>query len=310
MRVFAFIVVASLMVVVGCHADHSYENDFSAKEGGFEYENSQAEGHAMRNDSWNGIMSSASAKLMDDNQRKFIRSAKMKFRVSDIYSTSLAIEDMAIYFGGFVTGSNLQNHNMGTRIIPISKDSSLESITYKMSNQITFRVPNQHLDSLLRRMIQFVDYLDYRNISVRDVTLEIKAQELSQKRYQRHGRRLVNVAGREGEMNDATSNAEAQLSADELRDRAIMNELRLEDQIAFSDVEVNIYQREKVMRTLIVNPKSIEAYERGFFQKIGNAIVAGWKGFLSFIIGATHIWPVFVLAAVAVVLYRMFRSKK
>jgi hypothetical protein len=311
MRSTALILIVFLTIIIGCHTDHSqYENDYVAKEGGFEVSSADGNGHAMRNDVWNGVLSSSAAKMMQHSDRKFIRSAQMKFRVDNIYSTSLAIEDMAIDFGGFVTGSNLNNRKTGTRIIPISKDSSLESITYEMSNRITFRVPNEHLDSLLRSMIQFVDYLDYRNIKVQDVTLNIKAHQLSQKRYQNHGRRLSQVSKRDGEMNEATSNAEAQLSADELRDRAIMNELGLEDQIAYSNVEINIYQREKVMRSLIANPKNIEAYEPGFFQKVGVAIVSGWNGFLSFIVGITHVWPVWVIAALAIVLIRMFRQKK
>lgn len=260
------------------------------------------------NASMKEVLSSNAAVDAKDSHRKFIRTAQMKFRVADIYQTSIEIENLVQKFNGFVVGSDLVNTTLSTCIIPISSDSSLESITYRMTNNIEFRVPSAQLDTTLRSMAQFIDYLDYRKVVAQDVTIDIKANQLQQERYRTHGRRLNTIAQQKSEMQDANATAQNQLNADEAVDNAIVQRLNIQDRIEFSTINLKIYQRSKVARTLIANPKNIEAYEPSFFSKIGAAIVSGWNGLKIFTVGLTNFWPLWLIAAIGILLYRKFKS--
>lgn len=92
------------------------------------------------------ISSSAAVEKKGDN-RKFIRTADLKFKVKNVPQSTYAIENATNKFGGYVTYTNLQSSITDQIASKISQDSILETTKFSVQNSITIRIPNTKLDT-------------------------------------------------------------------------------------------------------------------------------------------------------------------
>ena len=132
-----------------------------------------------------GIPSSSANQSFPD-QRKFIRTADLKFKVGNVIATSYEIEDIVCQNKGFVTNTSLTNNITNTETVQITADSILQTVHYNMSNDIVIRVPNQQLDTTLKSIATLIGFIDYRVIKAEDVTLNELSNTLTQKRTTQH----------------------------------------------------------------------------------------------------------------------------
>src|SRR6187431_3022873 len=127
-------------------------------------------------------ISSSAAVEKEGSTRKFIRTADLKFKVKNVTQSTYAIENITNKFDGFVTYTNLQSNIIDKFETKISQDSTLETTRYNVENNITIRVPNKRLDTVIKCIAKQIDYLDYRVIKADDVSLKILSNQLSQNR--------------------------------------------------------------------------------------------------------------------------------
>jgi len=256
------------------------------------------------------VPSSAAVVIKNDSSRKFIRTADLKFRVKSVYQASTKIEEITRKEGGFVVNTNLTSEVNFVESVPVSSDSSLETTHFTVLNEIVLRVPNTKLDTTLKQISAFIDYLDYRNIKAQDVGLDLLANDLTQSRVTKTGKRITNAVDKNGKKLYETTYAEdVILSRGHEADQARLANMALKDQINFSTINLNIYQRPSIKRVLVSNDKNIEAYEPSFWSKIGDSLKSGWKVFEVFILFITKLWGFILGAIVIFVLYRVFGKK-
>jgi hypothetical protein len=253
------------------------------------------------------ISSSAAVEDLKDTTRKFIRTADMRFRVKNVLNATYAIESIAKQFDGFVTYTQLSSSIDRKTVIPVSADSSLETIYHTVVNDITLRVPNTKLDTTLKTISSLIDYLDYRTIRAEDVALAMLNNRLAQDRAAKSGKRLENAIDEQGKKLRETTSAEELLSRkEEQKDAARIANFTLQDKINFSTVTLNIYQRQTLKRELIANDKNIDEYKPGFGTRILDALKWGWKLIENIFVFLAHIWGLLVVVLVAFILYKMF----
>jgi cbb3-type cytochrome oxidase subunit 3 len=258
------------------------------------------------------ISSSAAVENNKDTTHRFIRTADLKFKVKSVIKATYAIEDLTNRLGGFVTYTNLSSTIDNVSTTAISADSSLESTHYTVSNSITIRIPNTKLDTTLKEISKNIDYLDYRVIKADDVALQILSNNLTQKRSARNEQRLTNAIDNRGKKLYETANAEeVLLRKQQQADEAKIANLALTDQINFSTINLNIYQRQTTKRELISNDKNIDAYEPGFGSKLLEALKFGWDILEALLVFLTQLWGLFLLGIIAWILYWKFgRNQK
>ncbi|MBI3509649.1 MAG: DUF4349 domain-containing protein [Bacteroidetes bacterium] len=233
-----------------------------------------------------------------DSTHRFIRTADIKFRAKDVANATYDVEDITTHFGGYVADTKLQSEMTSNTIIPVSADSSLQTIHYVVSNQVTLRVPYRKLDSLLRSLVPLVDYLDYRNVNTNDITLDLLANDLAQKRISNYNARLASDIDNKGsKLPDVQSAEDALLQQQENSDNSLVENLRMQDRIDYSTVTLNIYQPETVRQDLIKREKTVDAYEPSFGNRIGESFGGGWKGLQVFITAIVILWPVWIFGA-------------
>jgi hypothetical protein len=272
---------------------------------------SQSFQNSLQKDKSNEFISSSAA-VVDpkDSLRMFIRTSDLRFNVKSVIRSTYRIEDIAKIFGGFVTKTTLNSHINNTTVIPVSKDSSLETVYYTVENAIELRVPAVKLDTTLKTISRLVEFLDYRIIQAEDVTLDLLSKKLEQMRLADYQERLRRAIAAKGKKLNETSNAEENLlNRQEKADNAKIANLSIMDQILFSTIKVNIYQRQTLKRELIANDQNTEAYEPGFWTKVTEALKGGWYLLESFLIFLIRLWGLFLFGLLVFILYRMNRDR-
>jgi len=260
----------------------------------------------------NGFMSSTAAQVSKkDSVRKFIRTADMKFKAENVYSSTYAIEDIISKHNGFVTLSDLRSTVSYTNKTLVSADSSLETTYYTTQNNMSMRVPNTSLDSVLKEIALQITFLDYRIIKAEEVSLQLMANKWSQKRAERHHDRLEKAIDTKAKKLRETTEAEESLAIkEELADYNKMSNLSLLDQVNYSTINLQVYQRETIKNELVSNEKNIRAYEPGLLNKIKDSLLDGWLFLEGFILFLCKLWPLYPIAFITWFLLKKYYGRK
>ena len=256
------------------------------------------------------IVSSSAAKENPKPNRKFIRTADIKFKVKDVAKSTYVIEDATSKFGGFVTYTDLKSEILEKDQTKVSQDSSLITTKYAVTNEITIRVPNKQLDTVIKTIANQIDFLDYRIIKAVDVSLKLLSNQLAQKRGETSQKRLENAINSKGKKLDNVIDAEEKLdSKKENHDQAKLENLSLNDQVNFSTLSLSIYQNETVKQEMIPNEKSINAYRPNIGLQIWDSIKTGWFILEAIIAFVFQLWGIALLGFLIWFGYKKFQKK-
>jgi hypothetical protein len=210
-----------------------------------------------------------------------------------------------------VTNTSLQSNVSEKNETQVSPDSTLETTRFTVENNMTIRVPNRQLDTVVKTIAKQIDYLDYRVIKSEDVALKMLGNQLAQKRSDNHEKRLENDIDSKGKKLNQIVDAENGLLAQkEQSDNAKIENLSLEDQVNYSTVTLALYQREMVTQTLVANEKSINAYRPHIGLQVWDSLKTGWFILESIIAFVARLWSLILIAILAVFLFRKYISKQ
>lgn len=256
------------------------------------------------------VISSSAAVENKNSNRKFVRTADVKFKVKNVAKSTYAIEDATTKFGGFVTYTNLQSNIYNEDRTKVSQDSTLVTTKYKVDNNITIRVPNTKMDTVIKTIAKQIHFLDYRIIKADDVSLQMLSNELAQKRSNSSEKRLANAIDSKGKKLNQVVDAEATLEAKkEQNDASKLQNLSLQDQVNFSTLTLNIYQDESIKQEMVANEKSINAYRPNIGLQIWDSVKTGWfmlEHIISFVV---VLWPFVLIGFLGFFGYKKFLKK-
>ena len=256
------------------------------------------------------VVSSSAAVENKNSNRKFVRTADVKFKVKNVAKSTYAIEDATTKFGGFVTYTNLQSNIHSEDKTKVSQDSTLVTTKYKVDNNITIRVPNTKMDTVIKTIAKQIHFLDYRIIKADDVSLQMLSNELTQKRSNSSEKRLENAIDSKGKKLNQVIKAEETLDAKkEQNDASKLQNLSLQDQVNFSTLTLNIYQDESIKQEMVANEKSINAYRPNIGLQIWDSLKTGWfmlENIISFVI---VLWPFALIGFLGFFGYKKFLKK-
>jgi hypothetical protein len=256
------------------------------------------------------VVSSSAAVENKNSNRKFVRTADVKFKVQNVAKSTYAIEDATTKFGGFVTYTNLQSNIHSEDRTKVSQDSTLVTTKYKVDNNITIRVPNTKMDTVIKTIAKQIHFLDYRIIKADDVSLQMLSNELAQKRSSSSEKRLENAIDSKGKKLNQVVKAEETLDVKkEQNDASKLQNLSLQDQVNFCTLTLNIYQDESIKQEMVANEKSINAYRPNIGLQIWDSVKTGWfmlEHIISFVV---VLWPFVLIGFLGFLGYKKFLTK-
>jgi Domain of unknown function (DUF4349) len=253
------------------------------------------------------VISSNAAIEPKRSSRKFIRTADIKFKVKNVPQSTYAIENATTKFGGFVTNTNLQSTISDKDEVKISQDSAMVTTKYAVENNITIRVPNSKLDTVIKTIAKQIDFLDYRIIKADDISLQMLSNELTQNRKSNHETRLTTAIEKKGKKLNDIVNAEDNLETkQEENDNSKLENLSLKDQVNFSTLTLQLYQRETVKQEKIANAI---VFRQNIGSQILDSLTTGWyflEGIIAFII---QLWSIILIGFLIWFGYKKFKNK-
>jgi len=256
------------------------------------------------------ISSSAAVENPNDTTRKMIRTANIKFKVKDVIKTTYNIENIVVKHNGFVENTNLTSQINNTKEIPVKEDSVLVTTYYSMINTLILLVPTIKLDTVLKEIAQFVDFMDYRVIDAKDVTLDLLSKRLEQSRLANYDSRMTNAIDSKGKRLNDVSNAENNLlSKQQQADEAKLTNLQILDKIKYSTITLYLYQNQSIKYELIAKEKRIKPYSTPFGIRFTNALKFGWRIIVNFFLFLVNIWSIILIAGVVLWGVKYFRKR-
>lgn len=270
------------------------------------YESKTAELQVETRTTVDAAQVSSSAATFDDGQRKFIRTAQAQFRVKDVYTSALAIEDVAAQQGGFVVDNDIaaQTHSVQRR--PAGDGKLLELAEYTVRGTLTVRVPSDKTQAFLRAIASQMEFLDQRGFDAADAQFQMLRQQLAYQREQQAQLEL-GQAVQSGDRLDRKADVIAARTGSKLqRDEALIQQKEFEDRVAFSTINLSLYQLSRIRQTEMVDVEAVfDKHSPGFFWRLFSALRVGWYGLLDLLLVLLQVWPLWL--AVGLGLYGLRR---
>lgn len=219
---------------------------------------------------------------VSEKKLKIIKNASIQFRVKEVEASHRHIAD-------FLKGNNAY----------FGSDNRTTS-SYRLENNMVIRVPAQNFDKLTEALMGESIYTDYLNISAEDVTdqfVDIEARLKTKKEVEQRYLALLKEAKKISDI------LEVEEKLGGIREEIESAEGRLKlmnDQINYSTISLTIYQ------SLDYVPEP----QTGFFSKLQEAFVRGWRNMGSFVIGLVRVWPFLLLFCLGIALLLKLRSRR
>lgn len=235
------------------------------------------------------------------NDKKFIKTADLKFKVNNVLTATEKIEDNAVKYGGYLVYSNLKNRNDDYKSSRISRDSLLIAKQIVVVNEIQLRVPNEKLDSFIRELNSLVVFFDYRVIKLNDVTLQFTSNQKKTERLQKYEQRQINnIDTKSSKLKEATNAEDNLLEHQNQADDLQLKSLALEDQVKYCDLDIEIYQKPIIVTEKIGYFDYVSGSKPNFFVRVLDSIIQGWTILEEIIIFLIKIWGILLLVVVII----------
>ena len=251
----------------------------------------------------------SAAMTQPSGTRRFVRTAQVDCQVADVQRSTVRIEDLAARFGGFVTRSEVTADVRRTERRPIGNARLVELSTYVTRGELQVRVPSDRAQAFLRAIASEMEFLDRRRYEAVDVQFELLRRELARLRHDRAQSALGDVAqdGRPAVRADVIDRRAAQQAA---RDEAIVEQRGFEYRVEFATLDITMRQPERVRRAERPDVDAVLRHEGpGFVSRVGGALADGWRGVLELVLIAITIWPLWLAAAIVVIVVRRLRRR-
>ena len=241
---------------------------------------------------------SSSAATFDDGQRKFIRTAQAQFRVKDVYTSALAIEDVAAQQGGFVVNNNIATQTMNVQRRPAGDGKLIELAEYTVRGTVVVRVPSDKTQTFLRAIASQMEFLDQRSFDAADAQFQMLRQQLAYQREQQAQLELGRAVQSGDRLDLKAEVITARSGAKLQRDEALIQQKEFEDKVAFSTINLSLHQLSKIRQTEMTDVEAVfQKHSPGFFTRLFDALRVGWYGVLDLFIALMSVWPLWLIVA-------------
>ena len=213
------------------------------------------------------------------NDLKIIKSARVKYKVRDVKRTMAIFKSLINNHQGYV--SNLKfNNNL-----------------YEKENTFTVKIPAEHFDVILDSISKQVEFIDYEEVSTKDVSEEyvdlskrLKTKMEVRERYEAILRKQAKT------VEDILAVEEKLRQIQEEIESAQGRITYLNNKVAFSTIQISLYET-------VTYKEEPESYEKGLLSKIKEGFVYGWNMLEIIVVSIVYIWP-FVLLLLVFILLR------
>jgi hypothetical protein len=269
--------IVVLFVGFGCGIN---SNDYS-------YDSGERHMPVMAYDMAKQVESANPAEVVDASRpmgQMLIKTISIGIEVVSYEKARQQVDSLAKIFGAWVSRENMYNSD------------------YRISTDLTIRVPADNLDKLNQSLIAIAKKVEYQNIEVADVTEEYIDVESRLKNHKALEQKYINLLRKAESMEDILK-IEGKLAEVRSHIESIEGRKRyLDGRVTFSSINLNFFQRVDYKYT----PEPMD----NFWQRLVKALDKGWKGFVLFLLFLIRLWPFWILTVLVWFLYRTIRKRR
>lgn len=210
---------------------------------------------------------------------QIIKNATIDFTVSSADSSHIRIQQMIAEYNAYL--------NLDKRL------QSPEAIVQKLQ----IRVSPENFDKLIDAIMKESIYTETKDISADDVTAQFVDMEARLKSKHDVEKRYTDLLNRAQKVNDILVIESNRRQIQEEIESMEGNLRLMRDQVAYSTIYLTITQKIKVAPTA---PEP-EKPEMTFMEQVRAALSAGWTGIRVMAVFLLTIWPLLLIAAVAII---------
>jgi len=211
---------------------------------------------------------------------KIIKSATAKYKVDDVKLATAEIKIIAMQYHAYISDLRFQN------------------TLYQIENRFTVKVPQEHFDAMMDSIAGVVSFIEYENITTKDVTEEYIDLQSRLKTKLEVKARYEEVLRR-----NAKTVEDILLTEDKIR--IIQEEIEsaqgrlkyLTSKVAYSTIQIDLYETVEY----VDEPTS---YKKTFGDKSKNGFSYGWNMVESIVLFLIHVWPLLLVGILLIVFLR------
>jgi hypothetical protein len=244
---------------------------------------------------------------INDPARKIIKTADLRCRVGDVFAAVTRTERLVAATGGQVSDSRMENSTDETRSLPYKPDSLRRVESYTTTAHLTLRIPVTALDTVLSDIAAGADFINNRSLHLDDVTLRylsnrLKNEALAANNSAQHAQKLARHS------HEAIYSGDYTDERNETRiDRQIEN-MQINDQVSYATLTVDLCQPQRLAQRVVPDIGNLMKPTVG--QQAALALADGWQLLRVAVVGLLRIWPLLIVAAAGVFLFRYRRSRR
>ncbi len=217
-------------------------------------------------------------------EQKLIRTAHIRMEVAVYEKARLQIDSLTKHYKAWVQTENLYNYD------------------YRISNDMSLRVPSVNLDNLVTSLQAIAKKIEYQGVETTDVTEEyidvqsrLKNQKLVEQKFLGLLRRTDSI--------DDILKIETKLAEVRGQIESIEGRLKyLNNRVDYSTIYLNVFQR--------IDYKYEPVPMESFWERLKKSLDRGWKGFVAFLLFLIRIWPLWIIGLGVWFLVRFYLKKK
>ncbi|WP_298759028.1 DUF4349 domain-containing protein [uncultured Psychroserpens sp.] len=205
---------------------------------------------------------------------KIIKSANARYKVKDVKTTTRKIKHIAQKYGAYISDLRFENN------------------LYQKENRFTIKIPQQYFDVMMDSIGFMVEFVEYENITTKDVTeeyIDIHTRLETKKEVKTRYESILRK--------NAITVEDILATEDKLR--IIQEEIEsaqgrlkyLTNKVSYSTIQIDLYET-------VEYTEEPESYSKTFFAKGKEGLNNGWTIIESFILGLIYVWPLVIIGVI------------
>ncbi len=216
---------------------------------------------------------------------KIIKSANARYKVKNVKEATYKIKAIAQKHGAYISDLRFQND------------------LYKKENRFTIKVPQKYFDIVMDSVNAVVDFVEYENITTKDVTEEYIDLETRLKTKLEVKARYESILRKNAKTVEDILKTEDKLRIIQEEIESAQGRLKyLTNKVSFSTIQIDLYESVDYV-------EEPENYTKTFLDKSKEGVSNGWFFIEAFIIVLINIWPLLIVGITAYIFIRKRRRK-
>lgn len=211
---------------------------------------------------------------------KIIKSSNVRYKVIDVKKATEKIKMISNLYNSYVSEMRFDNN------------------LYKKENRFTLKVPARHFDVIMDSISRVAEFIEFENISTRDVTSEYIDVEARLKTKLEVKERYESILRNNAKSVEDLLDVEEKLQRIQEEIESSQGKLKyFTNKVAYSTIQVDLYET-------VEYKEEPEQYKKTFLAEIKEGFVSGWDIIKSFFIGIIYIWPLVLIGSIVFIFIR------